>query len=846
MNTLEAYQEFLRRKVPIAERNGFNPPSKPVPKTLKPHQRDSVEWAIQKGRAAIFASFGLGKSRCQLQLMKWVHEQTGGKTLIVCPLGVRQEFTRNDGPAMGMNIVYCRTDAEIEAADTPYIITNYERVRDGDITVSQFTGTTLDEASCLRSFGSKTTQTFFDIFRDIPYRFVATATPSPNDYKELIHYAGFLGVMDTGQALTRFFQRDSKQAGKLTLYPHMEEQFWMWVASWALFINKPSDLGYSDRGYDLPPIQVHWHMVPVDYSRAWKQVDNKGQAKLFPDASNGLKEAASERKQTLEGRVHKAVEVVNAEPNKHWLIWHDLEDERRMIEKLLPDAKTVYGSQDLEERENLIIGFSNGEYGKLATKPTIAGSGCNFQRHCADAIFCGPDYKFNDFIQAIHRIYRFLQTKRVNIHIVYAETQADVVTTLKRKWQRHDELITRMQGIIKRYGLNHEALQMGLTRTLGCDRNEIKGENFTCANNDCVVETMRMEADSVDEVITSIPFSDHYEYSPSYNDFGHNQGDDPFFDQMDFLIPQLYRVLKPGRMACIHTKDRIVYGSVSGLGMYSVNEFSDKTVAAFKKHGFVFCGRIPIDTDVVRENAQTYRLGWTENAKDSTKMGCGSLEYVLLFRKWHPSMSQDGTANGPHPVTKDNAQYTRSQWQIEASGIWKSGGNRLTDPAMLQSMTVEQVRSWWQRYTTSRIYNYQEHVHLSEAVEEVGNLPASFMLFSPHSQNPDIWTDILRINTLNSEQSRKAQENHICPLQLDIIERLINRYSNPGDLVLDPFGGIGSTAYQALKMGRRAYSIELNSEYWRFSVGYCERAEYQQAVPTLFDLAEYTATTLAS
>jgi DNA modification methylase len=839
---LERYQAFLSSKVQIVSGNGFIPVSEPHP-SLKPHQRVAVNWAIQKGQAALFASFGTGKTRSQLQLMRWVHEHTGKKTLIVAPLGVRQEFTRNDGPAMGMDVVYCRTDAEVAACNSPYVITNYERVRDGCITVSQFGGASLDEASCLRSLGSLTTQTFIDIFQSVPYRFVATATPSPNSYKELAHYAYFLGVMDLGQILTRFFQRDSKQAGNLTLYPHMEEQFWLWVASWALFISKPSDVtgnSEDDRGYDLPPLNVHWHSVPVDYAKTI-EFDGKGQGNFVPDHSSGLKAASKGRRDTLPARIEKAIDIIQAEPEKHWLLWHDLEPERQLIEKLLPEARTVYGSQELEEREDLIMEFSAGKYRVLATKPTIAGSGCNFQRYCADAVFVNPsrDDKFNDFIQAIHRIYRFLQTKKVNIHIVYAETQQKSVENLKRKWKQHEKLVAKMQSIVKKYGLSSEALQMKLARTIGCDRVEVKGENFTLVNNDCVVETALMADDSVDEIITSEPFSDQYEYSPSYNDFGHNDGGKGFFAQMDFLIPQLYRVLKPGRMACVHTKDRIRYGSVTGHGMYTVDPFSDDTVTAFRKHGFLFCGRICIDTDVVRENAQTYRLGWTENAKDSTKMGCGSLEYVLLFRKWHPSMSPDDTANGPKPVTKDNEQYTRSRWQIEASGIWRSSGDRLVDPHFIQGLPLGQIKAWWERYTKSKVYDYHEHVKFCEAIESVGALPAAWMLFAPHSNNPDVWTDILRINTLNTEQSRKVQESHVCPLQIDVIERLINRFSNPGDLIFDPFMGIGSVGYQALKMGRRAYGAELNRAYWSYSVGYCEQVEAVNSAPTLFDLNEF-------
>jgi hypothetical protein len=451
----EAYLQFLRDKMPRAERAGFEPPSEPV-EGLFPHQVDICRWACRGGRRAVFANFGLGKTRMHLQIAKWVHEETGGRYLIVAPLGVRQEFTKVDAPAMGMTLDYVRTDEEAEASTSPYLITNYERVRDGNITLSQFKGAGLDEASVLRSFGSKTYQTFLDLFEGLPFRYVFTATPSPNRHKELIHYAGFLGVMDTGEALTRFFQRNSEQANDLTLYPHMEQQFWYWLSTWAVFLQKPSELGYSDKGYDLPPMDVQWHKVDVDHRKAWSQHDSWGQAQLFQDQSTGLKEGAEIKRETIEARLECAMEIMaGAGEETHWLLWHDLEREREAIQKAMPDAVCVWGNQDLDTREERILGFARGEFRVLATKPVIAGSGCNFQRHCSHAIFMGVGYKFNDFIQAVHRIYRFQQSKVVTIHIIYSESESNVMETLKHKWRQHDELMGKMSDLLKEHKLTN-------------------------------------------------------------------------------------------------------------------------------------------------------------------------------------------------------------------------------------------------------------------------------------------------------------------------------------------------------------------------------------------------------
>lgn len=360
-------------------------------------------------------------------------------------------------------------------------------------------------------------------------------------------------------------------------------------------------------------------------------------------------------------------------------------------------------------------------------------------------------------------------------------------------------------------------------------------------HNDTAIELMDWPENSVDMVCTSIPFGTQYEYAPSLNDMGHNEDNVEFWKQMDFLIPELHRVLKPGRVAAIHVKDRIRFGNVTGIGFPSVEPFSDETTAAFRKHGFHLIGRITIDCDVVRENAQTYRLTWKEMVKDGTKMGCGTCEYVILLRKAQSDLAR-GYAD--EPVTKDDdrtgREYSLAHWQIDAAGLWRSSGDRLPPAEVLNTMPLDVVRRLWRKYSTAGVYDLQEHQGVCQAMLEKGTLPTGWMLFNAAARHPMIWSDIERIRTLNSEQARRAQEQHVCPLQLDIIERLIRRYSNKGEIVFDPFAGIGSVPYQALRMERKGWGCELNREYWRMAVGYCERAAANDSTPTLFDLARFT------
>lgn len=831
------YREFLESKIDLATDSGFVVDRLKINPALKPHQSDAVAWALKGGRRALFEAFGLGKTVQEIEFCHLAAEHTGGRALIVLPLGVKQEFTRDAVELLGYEKPeYCRTMEEVKACDSQIVLTNYERVRDGDIDPSYFAATSLDEASVLRSFGSKTYQTFLDKFKNVPYKLVATATPSPNKYKELIHYAGYLEVMDTGQALTRFFQRDSTKANNLTLYPNMEDEFWLWVSSWALFVTKPSDLNpdYSDAGYDLPPLEVRWHEIPIHYGDS---VDRDGQMQLFQEAAEGLKEAATVKRDSIDIRVQKMKEIVDASPDDHFLLWHDLESERHAIKKALPEAVDIYGAMDYEMREQRVIDFSNGKTRLFATKKSLSGSGCNFQRYCHREIFLGIDYEFNDFIQAIHRCYRFLQSQPVVIDIIYMENERQIKEALLEKWKNHNYMVQRMVEIVKKYGLNSANKAERLERKMGVEgtREErtVRGNHYEAVYGDCVEETRVMASNSVDLIHTSIPFGNHYEYSANYNDFGHNRDTERFFEQMDYLTPELLRVLKPGRVAAVHVKDRVLFGNATGTGMPTIEPFHADCIEHYMRHGFQYFGMITVVTDVVRENNQTYRLGWSEQCKDGTKMGVGCPEYILLFRKLPTDHSK---AYADNPVSKSKEEYTRAQWQIDAHGYWRSSGDRLISKDELKEISVDNLQKAYRKYSRESVYNYEEHVKLAKELDKDGRLPATFMVVPPGSWNQlEVWDDINRMRTLNTTQSRRRAQMHVCPLQLDIVERIINRYSSPGDVVYDPFGGLMTVPMTAVKMGRYGKGCELNPDYFRDGVGYLQAAENEMDELTLFD-----------
>lgn len=830
------YNEFLKAKVVVAENFGIDTTQIELTNKLFPHQKDIVNFCLQGGRRAIFASFGLGKTFMQLEIAKQLINIYKKPFLIVCPLGVSGEFKRdNNKLETGLNVTYITDTDCIEQYAPQIYLTNYERIRMGDIDAEKFCGVSFDEASILRNLQTETTQTVLHYFRKVNFRFVATATPTPNDYIEILNYADYLGVISRGHALTRFFQRDSTKAGQLKLYENKKKEFWQWVSTWAAFINTPADLGYDATGYDMPPINIIEHCISYDIK---EQPKNKwGEAILFKDLSKSLLEVSKEKRDSLSTRINKATEIAeNIDGNS--IIWHHLESERQILESNFKGQNyvSVYGGQKNDIKENALIDFSNGKYKYLLTKPKIAGSGCNFQDYCNNMIFAGIDYKFNDFIQAIHRCYRFGQKEVVNVHIIYTENEYEVLKTLKEKWAKHIELNKQMIELVKENGLNNNLIKSQMERQIFANGRKLVYDNVTVYNNDTVIvhnDKKEMPDNSVDMILTSIPFGDHYEYSDNYNDFGHNHGNDKFFEQMDFLTPNLLRVLKPGRIAAIHVKDRIRYSYQNGTSFTTISDFSGQTVQHFLKHGFYLMGKITVTTDVVAENNQTYRLGWSEQCKDATKMGVGLPEYVLLFRK---APSEMNNAYGDEPVSKEKSDYTKALWQLDAHAYQRSSGDRFMTKDELEKTEVKKIVAAWKKLNSSEIYDFKEHLRICEDLDELEKLSSTFMTLPVHSNNDLVWTDINRMNTLNANQVNKKKEKHICPLQFDIIERLINRYTMKGEIVDDPFGGLFSTAYKAIEMNRKAVSVELNSEYFNDGVYYLKAMMHKLSVPTLFDV----------
>lgn len=882
--TVDLYQEFLAGKIKIAERVGIKIDPSELHPSLRPDQKDITVWGLDLGRGLVAPDAGMGKTRIGIEVMRILQSRFGGMCLIVTELGAADTFIDKDpevgeGVNLGLDLRYVTSQEEAEYNSIngrPISVTNYERVRDGNFDFGAFTAVWLDEGNYIKNMASETTEVLKQQLAKVKYKYIATATPSPNEDLELVNYAHVLGVCDRGQILTQFFQRNSTKAGDLTLHAHHAADFWLWVSSWCVAITSPRDLGYEYEGFDLPRLNIHWVEIPNGKHRDVKP-ERDGQGLLFKKKRQGF-DSFQIIRDSIDARIEKTVEIVNSRPDEHFIFWHQLEDERFALNKVFKSDSAygdIFGKMPEDLREKRVVQFTKGELGKLATKYELNGVGCNFQKHCFNAIFFSFSDSFNDLYQALKRVYRFYQKHDCNAWFFYTPEEYDKVNNIKRKWDEHNRMRFEMNKIIRRFGLNVVKIVEERKRTFHMERKEYGGKGWKVINNDCVHEWKTVDSHSVKLINSSFPFGNHYEYTNKYNDFGHNSTNQDFKLQLDFLLPELFRSLEPGRICAVHLKNRIHYGSVTGLGFSTFHRFTHLVCGAMEEHGFQTMGFHYINTDVVAENNQTYRLGYGEMQKDATKMGAGIPEEYWIFRK-PPSSSVNSYADAPvlhnmltcpycHHVdvfsefSRDNAIicdcpsckqfmpfkellgsdeliYSLAKWQVDADGFYRSSGNRYLTPEELAGMSLKQIRRWWNKFNSQEIYDFEQHVEFLERLESKGMLSREFVTLPLRSNTPYIWNDVNRMHGLNSQQRLNGQQNHICPQPFDEPRRVIHLYSNKGDLVADCFGGIGTTGIEAIKQGRETFLVELNDLYAKCAAGYLAETVRKQSLPTLFDL----------
>jgi len=728
------YDKFIQEKGRIQIKSGFKPGR--LPSMLFPFQRRIVRRALGAGRFAIFSECGTGKTMMQLSWADQVARHTGGKVLILAPLAVAQQ-TVEEGKKIGVEVKYCRSQESVGTASIA--ITNYEMLSNFD--AAEFQGVVLDESSILKGFAGSTCTAILQKFERTPYKLAASATPSPNDFVELGTHAEFLGVMSRVEMLATFFTHDSGESAKWRLKGHSVDRFWKWVCTWAVMVRRPSDMGCSNDGFNLPPLNYHEHIVNSGR-------DLSDQGLLFAPNATTLTGQRDARRASIGDRVATAASLVNSS-DEPWLVWCDLNAESEALAKAIPGAVEVKGADKPEHKERSMIAFANGEIRVLISKPSICGFGMNFQV-CPNMVFVGLSNSFEQIYQATRRCWRFGQKKPVHAHFVFARDEGAVVANIKRKEEDFRTMQDRMVDLMHD---DEDASLFAKSESIAKE----SGLKWTAYNGDCV-KTMadNIESNSIDFSIYSPPFSSLYTYSNSAHDIGNCRGDDEFLAHFRFCADELFRVIKPGRLMAVHCAQ--IPAMKERDGFIGIKDFRGDLIRLFQASGFIFHSEVTIWKDPVVEMQRTKALGLLHKQikKDSAMSRMGIPDYLVIMRK--PGVN-------PDPITHTNESFPVDVWQRYASPVW---------------------------------------------------------------------FDIKQGNTLNKKQARENQdERHICPLQLGVIERALELWTNPGDLVLSPFMGIGSEGYVSLKMGRKFVGIELKKSYFDVATNNLSGVVAQQS---LFDL----------
>jgi len=716
------YNDFIKSKIKKIVDSGFDINENQLNTNLFDFQKKIVKQALKKGKYAIFANTGLGKTLMQLSWAEQVQTHTNGLVLILAPLAVSKQ-TINEGVKFGINVQKYTNQTE-----KGIYITNYEQLN--NINTKLFSGIVLDESSIIKNFIGKIKTQIIESFKFTPYKLACTATPSPNDYVELGNHTEFLDIMSRLEMLSMYFIHDASNTGDWRLKKHAKDEFFKFINSWAIMISNPKDLGFNGDAYTLPDI---------NYFESKIITENKGES-LFNDIAISATGFNAEVRRTMDKRLQKTASIAN-KTNEPFVIWIKHNEEGKKLLELIPDSVEVKGSDSMEKKEANLIGFGQGKFRVLITKTKIAGFGMNWQ-HCRNQIFATVDFSFESLYQAIRRSYRFGQTKEVNIYIITTDTMTNVIKSIRKK----EKAFTIMQEKMTEF-INAKPEELIKENK---DYKEVVTDDYTLKKGDSVQLIKAIPDESVGFSVFSPPFADLYTYSNNIEDMGNSSTHEEFYKHFEYLVEDLFRILKQGRNIAVHCMD--IPTKKSKDGYIGLKDFSGDLIKIFESKGFIYHCRITIWKDPVVAMQRTKALGLLHKQvkKDSTKSRVGFPDYVLVFRK-------DGERS---------------------------------EPVSQKDIPVD----LWQKYA------------------------------SP------VWMDINQSDTISFRMARDIEdEKHICPLQIEVIERLIHLYTNKGDVVFSPFLGVGSEIYQAIKMNRKGYGIELKESYFNQAVSNVNSAMYERS-----------------
>jgi len=706
------YRKFLETKKKQHISSGFKIDEIELNSNLFDFQKHIVKIALQKGRFAIFADCGLGKTLMQLSWSEAIYNHTNQPVLILAPLAVVEQ-TKREAEKFGIN-------------SDSFEITNYDQLK--NIDCSLYSGVVLDESSILKGRDGKLSRLIIDSFVSTPYKLACTATPSPNDHMELGQHSEFVGAMSYLEMLAMYFVHDGGETSKWRLRKHAKDSFWKYVCTWSLSLDNPNTLGFNSDGYNLPEIEYIEHIIPVENNTNT----------LFGDVAVSATDLHKDLKRSFESRINETIDLIKKE-NSQTIIWTLKNDEATQLNKVIPDSVNVQGSDNSEVKAKNLNGFADSQFTNLITKTSIASFGMNYQQ-CNNMIFTSYDFKFEAFYQAVRRCYRFGQKNKVTVHLLVPESQVNVRKSILEKEKNHKEMIKQMAkySADADYKLNKSNVMI--------KNREIKTDKYHIINGDCVQEVAKLDDNVADLVVFSPPFAELYVYSDKSEDMGNVSNYKEFEQHFKYLIPELKRTLKNGRICAVHCMDLPIQKGKEGF--IGLRDFSGMLIEWFTEQGFIYHAKTTLWKNPVTEMQRTKALGLLHKTikKDSSMSRVGIPDYVLFFRN---------AGENETPIT-----------------------HQATDETKPDYLPVD----LWQKYA------------------------------SP------VWMDVDYKRTLQYRSGRDGNdEKHICPLQLDTIERIMHLYSNEGETVLSPFGGIGSEGFQAIKMGRKSISIELKESYFKIN-----------------------------
>lgn len=633
---LDAYDEFLAAKALRAPVSGLTE----IPELSQvcfPFQRDLIGWALRRGRAAVFADCGLGKTLMELE---WSY-RVPGQVLLLAPLTVSAQTVR-EGDKFGIECRYARSQADVSSKIT---VTNYEMLQHFD--PNAFAGVVLDESSILKAYDGKTRNDIISTFARTPFKLACSATPSPNDYMELGNHSEFLGVMSRVEMLAMFFVHDGGETQKWRLKGHAETAFWRWVASWAAMVRRPSDLGYEDGNFKLPPLNMIEHIAAVDVVRP---------GELFPKEAETLQERIQARRDSVAQRVRDCADVVNAS-SRPWVVWCGLNSESTALARAIPGAVEVRGSDSNADKEQALLDFAAGKIRVLITKPSICGFGMNWQ-HCADVAIVGLSDSYEQFYQIIRRCWRFGQLLSVNVHIFISQLEGAVLKNIQRKEADAQRMADNMVEHMKE--LMQQEISGAGRDTTEYRRQVATGQDWTLHMADCVEIAREQPSDSIGFTVFSPPFASLYTYSNSDRDMG-NSKDGEFAEHFAFLVPELYRITKPGRLVSFHCMN--LPTSKVRDGFIGIRDFRGDLIRAFEAAGFIYHSEVCIWKDPVTAMQRTKALGLLHKQikKDSCMSRQGIADYLVTMRK---------PGDNPDRVTHTSDDFPVELWQQYASPVW--------------------------------------------------------------------------------------------------------------------------------------------------------------------------------